>query len=349
MSEVRVIVYGIGAVGRDLVIPLLKKGVKIVGAIDVNPDLVGRDLGDIVGWESPIGVKVSDDTDRVVEESGADVALLCMSTDLTVMRPHFERCLKQGINIVTATDGVGYPWRIAPDMARELDALAKENGVSLLSSGWQDPYTIHLCTFLAGTCYEIDSIEMTLTSNLNHVGRAETELSGVGLSKQEIEALLANPDMGAHVSKIVEGKSAYMEAVTGDMGLTTRSIRYWAEPVFAEQDTYSPVLDKVIEKGRVIGSDMKSEILTEEGVTYLSTMRFVVYPPGELDLSPVEVKIKGNPDVHFIGQDIDIHTHVCQAIVNRVPDAINATPGLVTNEKMPKPRYRSKPFSAYIQ
>ena len=36
-------------------------------------------------------------------------------------------------------------------------------------------------------------------------------------------------------------------------------------------------------------------------------------------------------------------------LVNRIPDVINAPPGLVTIEKLPRPRYRAYPLGAYLR
>ena len=343
---IKAIVYGVGSVGRDLVKPMLDKGVNIVGALDANPAVVGRDLGDVAGLAQPLGLVVRDDADALLDEVQADVALVCISTHIETMMPHLERCLNRGINVITATDGLGYPWTMAPKAGNRLDQLARDRGVTLLSSGWQDPYTIQLIHFLAGTCYRIKHIEMTLTSNLDHTGVAELSTLGVGESE---EAFRQRQDAaGDEVKAILAGKSAYMEAVTVGMGLTTKSMDFWLEPVLATEATHCKLLDVVIEPGQVLGADMKARIETEEGISYLSVMSLIVFQQGVPDRSPVAVKIQGDPDVHFEGHNIDIHTHVCQALVNRIPDAINAKPGLLTNDQLSKPVYRAKPMHDYL-
>ena len=343
---IKAIVYGVGSVGRDLVKPMLDKDVDIVGALDANPGVVGQDLGEVAGLAQPLGLIVRDDADALLDEVQADVALVCISTDIDTMMPHLERCLNRGINVITATDGLGYPWTIAPEAGKRLDQLAREQGVSLLSSGWQDPYTIQLIHMLAGTCYSIKHIEMTLTSNLDHTGAAELSTLGVGESE---EAFYQRQEAaGDAVKAILAGKSAYMEAVTAGMGLTTKSMDFWLEPILATEATHCKLLDILIQPGQVLGADMKAKIETEEGVSYLSVMSLIVFQQGVPDRSPVTVKIQGDPDVHFEGYNIDIHTHVCQALVNRIPDAINAEPGLLTNDQLSKPMYRAKPMDHYV-
>ena len=69
MENVKVVSYGIGVIGRRLVNHLLTKdGVEIVGAVDINPQIVGKDLGEILGREK-LGVVISSDADEVISNS----------------------------------------------------------------------------------------------------------------------------------------------------------------------------------------------------------------------------------------------------------------------------------------
>jgi len=59
-KPIKVVSYGIGVIGRRLAKHLLtKEGVKIVGAIDINPAIVGKDLGEVLGREK-LGVVILD-------------------------------------------------------------------------------------------------------------------------------------------------------------------------------------------------------------------------------------------------------------------------------------------------
>ena len=342
--KLNILLIGLGAVGKDLVKPLMDKGVNIIGAVDMNPDLIGKDLGDVVGIGAKLGVTVTNDAQAILSSKAVDVSILCVSTDPTVMLPLFEQCLRAKSNVITATDGVGFPWRIAPDLGPHLDKLASENGVSILSSGFQDPYTFQIISLLAGTCFSIDEIHMSLTSNLNHVGAHEMQIAGIGLDKDTFEMAMSE----AQNSPLLEGKTAYMECITAHMGLTTKSIENWVDPIITQNAIHTPVLDQTIDPGKVIGSHLNTRINTEEGIVYHSVMSFVIYPDGKPDLSPFEVRISGNPDVNFVGKNIDIHAHVCQALINRIPDVLNAKPGLVSLDQLPRPRFYARDYSEYV-
>ena len=60
-KKIRAIQYGIGPIGASIVKLLREKeSVEIVGAIDTDPNKVGKDLGEVIGAsDAPWGIRVS--------------------------------------------------------------------------------------------------------------------------------------------------------------------------------------------------------------------------------------------------------------------------------------------------
>jgi len=133
----RVIVYGIGSMGAIVTRLLVNKAARIVGAVGRSPSKVGRDLGEGAGLGTDLGVPVESDAEKVLSR-GADIAVVCVSSYLATMHQHFATCLANGVNVVTIEEETVFPWTTAPTHARSLDALAKDNNVTLAASGAQD-------------------------------------------------------------------------------------------------------------------------------------------------------------------------------------------------------------------
>ena len=83
MSQIRVAVCGIGAMGSLMVQLLARKpAARVVGAIDHDPRKAGRDLGEVAGVGRLMGVPVRSSCAEALAGLECDVVLLATSLGL---------------------------------------------------------------------------------------------------------------------------------------------------------------------------------------------------------------------------------------------------------------------------
>jgi 4-hydroxy-tetrahydrodipicolinate reductase len=112
-----------------------RRNLTIVGAVDIDPAKVGRDLGDVCGVGRRLRVKVTDDIAKTIKAVKPDVAVLCTSSSLQKVLPEFEAVLKLKVPIVSTTEELAYPVKSNAGPAKKIDALAKRARVAVLGTG----------------------------------------------------------------------------------------------------------------------------------------------------------------------------------------------------------------------
>lgn len=137
-----------------------------------------------------------------------------------------------------------------------------------------------------------------------------------------------------------------MECQIADLGLSVKNIWQTFEPTIDDVDIKAKRLGKLVKRGEVTGMVEVMEIETEQGIKFRGECLGKVYQPGEPDVA--EVHIKGVPDLHLVSEKTPVRLATCTQMVNRIPDVINAEPGFITAEKLPKLKYRAYPLHFYL-
>ncbi len=357
--KVKVVQYGCGRMSRYLMRYAIAKGAELVAAFDMNPDLVGKDVSEIIGNGYPlVGVKVSPsaDAEQIMKETKPDVCIVATRSTVAEIEDIFTLCAKNGIHAITTCEEALYPWNSSPDLTKKLDELAKKGGCTLTGVGYCDLYWGTLVTNLAGSSFTIKKIKGSSWYNVEDYGIALAEGHGAGLSLDEFEKQIGNMNnlKSDEIKELVE-KGAYIPSymwnqngwLCSKLGLHVVSQTQKCVPTTNPEDLYSKTLEMTVKGGDATGMSAIVTTETEEGITLETECVGKVYNKDEFDKN--EWTLVGEPETTVIVNKPATVELTCATLVNRIPQLIDAPAGYVSTDKFPYNEFILRPLNEYVK
>jgi 4-hydroxy-tetrahydrodipicolinate reductase len=269
------------------------------------------------------------------------VVLLATSSFMPEIYDQLALCVGHGANVVTISEEALYPWNSSPTLAAGIDTLAKANSVTVTGGGHQDSFWVHIVSALMGAAHRIDTVRGATTWNADEYGAEVVASKHVGETLEQFEHSIAPSEAPPTYGRNLLGALAQASS------LTPRAWEASVRPVTLDHDRPSQTLGRTLTAGTVIGYADIDTMYTLEGPTFHFEMSGYVYGEGETDKNQWE--IKGEPDLYLDNGVVPSFTTTCTQWVNRVPDVINARPGLVTIDELPPLAYRALPLHRYVR
>lgn len=350
LDKTRVFQIGTGKMSVYTMRYVFEKGGIIVGAADVNPKVIGKDIGEIIGSKlKNIKVENVSNLENLLRDTKPDICIVTTMSLLSDVYNVLTICAKCGINAITTCEEAFYSWNSNPSLTAEIDRLAKENNCTIIGSGYQDIFWGQLISSIAGATQKITKIKGSSSYNVEEYGIALAKAHGAGLSNEEFKKEVASADeisIEERKELITQGKfvPSYMWNTNGwicsKLGLNVKSQVQKFVPQFCDEEIDSSTLGMTIKPGVATGMSAIVTTETEEGIIIESECVGKVYSKDDVDTN--EWTIYGEPDTTLkITMPATVEL-TCATVVNRIPDVIKSEPGFITTDKLGELTYKFK-------
>ncbi|PAB57936.1 2,4-diaminopentanoate dehydrogenase [Anaeromicrobium sediminis] len=334
-ENVKVIIWGLGAMGGGMAKMLLKKkGVEIVGVVGRGKK-IGMSMFDLLGVERGDREDVlMGSMEDVITEKAADVVLLCTDSFTKNSFEKIQYCLERKINVVSSAEEMAYPMAQEPELTKEMDRIAKENGVTVLGTGINPGLIMDLLVVtLTGACEEVDSITARRVNSLSPFGPAVMEEQGIGITVDEFNKGVEEGTLAGHVG-FPESVRMISDAIGWEL---SGDIKQSMEPIVSNVYRKSPYGEA--KAGNVAGCAMKGFGYVDGEMKIEMDHPQQIEPELEGTNTGDYIIIKGTPDINMsITPEVPGGIGTIAMCVNMIPHVINSRPGVKTMLDLPVPR-----------
>jgi 4-hydroxy-tetrahydrodipicolinate reductase len=326
----QVMQIGLGPIGRAVSRLLIQKpGWHIVAAVDADPALQGRDVGEIVGVEQRLGVTVAGDL-TVLQDTAVDVAFLTTVSTFPEVLPTLSALIQRGVNVVSSTEELFYPYYRYAESASALDELAKQHGVSVLGTGVNPGFVMDtLVLVLTGACQHISRIAVTRVANASGARPSLQAKLGLGLTQASFIEYAAQRRVG--VVGLIDSLAFLAHVLKWPMD----DFKERLVPVIAEKPVR--LAQNQVESGQVCGVRYGVKGISHGKEVISFDLRMYLEAEGVRDT----IYIEGTPTLEMTMKSTDMGDVAAAALlVNMSPLVQQARPGLLTMVDLPLPHWQ---------
>ncbi len=322
-DRIRVIQYGLGPIGCATArLAAERAGLELVAGVDIDPGMRGRDVGEVIGLDAPLGIDVCGSIAEVGAD--ADVVLHTTNSYFDQFEDQILELLISGFDIVSTSEELSFPWLDNAAAGARLDAAAKKAGKTVLGTGVNPGFLMDsLPLFLTSISQRVDHIDVTRVINASKRRGPFQKKIGAGMTVDAFNEKMAEGRMG-HV-----GIPESIAMIFDTLGRKLERFENRVEPIIAEAPVSTPFFD--VEAGQVRGLHQSATGTAADGEFVSLTFRAALDEEPDGDT----ITIKGRPDlvVTLKGTNGDLST--AAIAVNAIRNTHKAAPGVVTMRDLP--------------
>jgi len=306
--------YGIGPIGAEIARLLFTKPwIKVTGAVDIDPNKVGRDLGEVIGLGRNTGVIVTAEL-----QGKPDVVCHSTGSRLREVSGQLKSLLERGCHVVSTCEELSFPLDV--EVREELMQVARAANTTLLGTGVNPGFVMDkLALTITSVCQDVKSVEIIRIQNASTRREPLQRKVGAGMTVDEFRAAVDAgriKHMGLKESLMMVGNGLGVEFDH----VTDEAI----EPIVADREIVTPFLK--VAPGQVAGVHQ-----TIEGMGRIDVSLELRMYVGAEDVAADRVIVRGVPDVEMeIKGGVHGDRATAAMVVNSIPRIVQARPGVLT-------------------
>ncbi|MFM1653026.1 hypothetical protein ACI7RC_13105 [Brevibacillus sp. B_LB10_24] len=233
-SKMNVISYGLGPIGIKMLQGILQSdSIELIGAVDIDPQKLGKDAGELAGAQC-IGVNVVRTLEEIDTSSidGPKIALHATGSNLEQVWPQLKQLLDHGYSVVSTCEQLSFPWHRYPELSSEIDQYARDKQQFVIGTGVNPGYIMDTLTLFATSVTQTLS-KITVYRKVD-VSKRRIPLQkkvGIGMTKEAFNDLAQNDRIG-HV-----GLEESLRLIAHGLNLTLIEVQNSIEPIISDKDT----------------------------------------------------------------------------------------------------------------
>ncbi len=330
MNKIKVVQFGLGPIGIESAARIWRHPrLELVGAIDVDPGKVGRDVGELFRQPEKTGIIVSNCAEEVLAAAHPRVVVHTTQSSFKTVLPQLQTMIRSGADVVSSTEELLFPYLKNPELAKQLDAAAKSAGVAILGTGVNPGFVMDTLVLLStAVCAEVKSVkaERFVEAGLRRLPLQKKV--GAGLSVEEFRSRVAAGTMG-HV-----GMKESVALIAHGLNWHLDEIRETIEPVVADRPLRTSFLE--VHAGEVAGIHNTGSGLIDGRDAIKLDLRMYVGCPDPHD----SIQLESDPPISLrVNNGIFGDLATVAMLINCIPSLLVSSPGLKTMLDIPIPRH----------
>lgn len=328
--KIKVAQFGLGPIGIEtLKLAATKQWAEIVGGIDIDPQKIGKDLGELTQAKALRGKKVYQSLKELVAYKRPDVIFHTAVSKFKAAFSQIEPMARMGISIVSSCEELLFPQLREPILATQLDRICKKSGARVIGTGVNPGFVMDLLPLcMTGVSRDVRAVHVQRVVNASTRREPLQRKIGSGLAPEEFRRLFKAGKAG-HA-----GLKESLALIAHCLGWKTERIVETGEAVVAGQDIRTRFLE--VKRGQTCGLHQRAEAEVKGKICLTLDLKMYLDAPEPHDA----IQIEGEPPLDLVikGGVAGDHATVA-AVVNSAPRLLSAKPGLLLITDLPVPRW----------